>query len=83
MRDTAMDLLLEVGAVVECEHDPGIYVDQRGGSDAARNVGLKLIKLKDRRVSALRSRPELDVALDLALGVVVARCGLCDARAGR
>lgn len=81
MRDAAIDLLLESGAIQECEMDAGIYVDQHRGTGGARDLGLKLIKVNDRRVSIFKNRQDLSTAIDAAFEEAEERCPLCAARA--
>lgn len=81
LKEVGMMLLLEVGAVKECEVDPGIYIDQHRGTNGARDLGLKLVKLKDSRVSAFKNRQEMSDAVDAAFEEVVEKCGLCAKRA--
>jgi hypothetical protein len=80
-REAAMALLLEAGAVSECDADPGIYINQHRGTEGARDLGLRLIKVKDRRVSAFKNRVELSDAIDLAFEDAAERCELCAKRA--
>ena len=83
LRDVAMTLLIEVGAVTECEQDPGIFINQNRGTEGARTLGLKLIKIKDSRVSAFKNRQDLSTAVDMAFEDAVDKCPLCAKRAAK
>ena len=80
LREAAMVLLLESGAVTECEKDAGIYINQHRGTESARALGLRLIKTKDRRVSMFKTRQELSDAIDLAFEDAGERCEICAKR---
>jgi hypothetical protein len=80
LREAAMSLLVETGAVAECETDPGIFINQSRGTEGARNLGLKLIKTKDRRVSAFKNKQDLSNAIDQAFETAQDRCPLCAKR---
>lgn len=80
LREAAMVLLVEAGAVLECEKDPGFYINQHRGTEGARTLGLKLIKTKDSRVSLFKNRQDLSNAIDAAFEDAMDSCALCDKR---